>query len=188
MKWKWLLLLPILLLLIYLITIHLAIQKTAANKPKENAAYMILLGAKVNGEEMSLALQYRAKEAVKYLQDNKETTVIVTGGQGAGEAITEAEAVSRFLLDNGIEKERIIKEERSTSTYENLKFAKTFIEEDHPEVLIVSNDFHLFRASLIAKRLEMKPDTLAADTPQIVKLKLNIREYAAIAKTFLLDH
>ncbi|OEH92544.1 hypothetical protein BFG57_15380 [Bacillus solimangrovi] len=175
------------LLVVYIVVVHILIQTTAANEPQANAKYMIILGAKVNGERMSNAYYNRAQMALAYLQENPETTVIATGGQGKGEHITEAEAMRRYLVENGIAEDRIIKEEQSTSTFENLKFAKAFIEQEKPEVLIVSNDFHLFRASIIAKRLHMQPDTLAAPTPQIAVLKLYAREYMAIAKTLLVD-
>lgn len=171
---------------IYLLVIHIAIVSTAKKQPPSNIQYMIVLGAQIRGEQLSLSLYNRVVKALDYLIENPNSKVIVSGGQGEGEAITEAEAMERFFLENGIEKERIIKEEKSTSTFENIKFSKEFLNGEQ-EVIIVSNDFHLFRASLIAKRLGLKPYTLSAETPQVVKTRLWIREYFAITKTLLFD-
>ncbi|WLR51739.1 YdcF family protein [Bacillus tianshenii] len=186
MKRKRVLIIPVILLL-YILPVHIAIQGAAGNEPKKDAAYLIVLGAKVNGEQMSHVLTNRAKAAVAYLQENPDTKVIATGGQGKGEDITEAEAVSRYLIKQGIDEKRIIKEERSTSTYENLTFAKAFMKEEDNEVVIVSNDFHVYRALKIANRLDIEAEPLAAETPLIARPQLYVREYAAVAKSFLFD-
>lgn len=180
--------LVLLILILYVVTIHTLIQHTADQETPENADYLIVLGAKVNGKQMSLALYNRAKVALSYLEENPNTKVICTGGQGRGEEITEAEAVSQFLLENNIAENRIIREEKSTSTMENIKFAKSLLEVDNPNVIIVSNDFHLFRAKLIAKRQKLvNVYTLPAKTPEIVKIQLFLREYIAVAKTLVFD-
>ena len=91
-------------------------------------------------------------------------------------------------MENGIGDKRILKEDESTSTFENFLFAKEFISDLQADVIIVSNDFHLFRARMIAKRLGyMNVHTLAAPTPNIVKLQTYTREYAAILKSYIWD-
>ncbi|NSL50665.1 YdcF family protein [Bacillus sp. P2(2020)] len=135
---------------------------------------------------MSLSLYNRVSKALEYLKENPTSKVVVSGGQGKGEAITEAEAMAQFFYENGIERDRIIKEEKSTTTFENIKFSKEFLNGEK-EVIIVSNDFHLYRASMIAKRLGLKPYTLSAETPAIVKTQLWIREYIAVLKSLLFD-
>ncbi|MEH7344786.1 YdcF family protein [Bacillus sp. JJ1532] len=170
----------IILLLIIIIGIHQSMMETAKKTPPHSVPYLIVLGAKVNGEEMSLSLLFRAKKALEYLKENPETNVIVTGGQGNGENITEAEALRRFFIEQGISEDRILKEELSTSTYENLKYTKDIYDID--EAVIVSNDFHLYRSLKLAEKVEIKGYPLAAETPAIVKTTLFIREYAAIIK------
>lgn len=170
--------------IIVIATIHGQMVKTARQNPPEGIPYIIVLGAKVNREEMSLSLLYRAQTALEYLKSNPETIVIVTGGQGPGEDITEAEALSRFFLENGIQQHRILQENLSTSTYENLKFTKELY--DINEAVIVSNDFHLYRSVALAEKVDIKGYPLAADTPKVVKTTLFIREYAAIIKMKLL--
>ena len=179
-----LVLIIIILTIIVISTLHIQMMKTARQIPPAGVPYLIVLGAKVNGEEMSLSLLYRAQKALEYLKLNPDTKVVVTGGQGTGEHITEAEALSRFFLENGIQEQRILQEALSTSTYENLKFTKELYDLD--EAVIVSNDFHLYRSITLAKKLGINGHPLAADTPTIVKTSLFIREYAAIIKMKLL--
>ncbi|WP_165763886.1 YdcF family protein [Halalkalibacter urbisdiaboli] len=172
--------------LIYIVFVTVAITSTAKQETVENADYVIVLGARLHGETMSLSLQNRVHAALEYLQNNPGAKVIVSGGQGPGESITEAEAMKRFFIEQGIEGERIIKEDQSTSTFENLKLSQPMLEED-ATIVIVSNDFHLYRATVIAGRLGMEPYTLAAKTPAIVKGKMWAREYVAVAKTLIFD-
>lgn len=173
---------------LYVLAVSVFMYSAAHDTPPKKAEYLIVLGAKVNGSDMSLSLYNRAEAALRYLQKNPETKVIVTGGKGHGEHITEAEAAARYLLENGIEDNRILKEDKSTSTFENFLFAKEFIPDLHGDVVIASNDFHLFRARMIAKRLGyMNVHTLAAPTPNVVKIQTYTREYAAVLKSYMWD-
>ncbi|WP_230499870.1 YdcF family protein [Sutcliffiella rhizosphaerae] len=172
---------------IYLIIVHSLIYQTAKQEPPQEVDYLIVLGARVKGEVMTKALLFRVEAALHYLEENPTTKVVASGGQGPGEDISEAEAMRRYFVANGIEENRIIMEPHSTSTYENLSFSKKLINED-ATVAIVSNDFHVYRASLIGKRLEFKEvHTLAGKTPTIAIFKLWSREYFAVAKTWLVD-
>lgn len=185
--WRKILVLVFVIGLSYVVSVHMLISSIGEEQPPEGVDFMIVLGARLHGEDMSLALYYRVQAALEYLKSNPETKVVVSGGQGPGEDITEAEAMARFFRENGIEDERILMEDRSTSTLENLKFSKELLGSEVDKVVIVSNDFHLFRAVLIANRQGFEPYTLAAETPRIVREKLWLREYVAVLKTALLD-
>jgi uncharacterized SAM-binding protein YcdF (DUF218 family) len=186
-KWKRFMVIISLLFGLYILLIHTLIYQTAKDSPPEGVDYLIVLGARVRGEAMTKALLYRVEAALLYLQENPNTKVIVSGGQGPGEDITEAEAMRRYFIEQGIAEERIIKETNSTTTFENLSFSKQLIE-DRASVAIVSNDFHLYRASIIAVRVGFEEVyTLAGKTPGIAIVKLWSREYFAVAKTWLLD-
>ena len=176
----------VIICILYVITIHLIISNTANKIPPNDLDYIVVLGARLHGETMSLALLYRVEAALNYLQNNPNTIVIASGGQGPGETITEAEAMKRYFVKNGIAEERIYEENRSTTTLENLTFSKEFIKKGS-KVGIVSNDFHLFRASLIAKRLGIEPYPIAAKTPTVAKPKSWSREYIAVIKSYLYD-
>lgn len=123
-----------------------AIIKNAVQKPEKNADYIVVLGARVNGTRVTLNLKYRLDVALDYLNENEGTKVVVSGGQGKGEEITEAKAMSDYLVKNGIKSDRIILEDRSKNTNENLKFSAELIGSKEKKTVIVSNDFHIYRA------------------------------------------
>ncbi len=121
------------------------------NNTDSEADYIIVLGAKVNGTNPSLILYYRLDAAYDYLIKNPNTKVIVSGGKGYDEDISEALAMYNTLVEKGICPDRIILEEASTNTYENLKYSYEFIE-SNDIVGIISSDFHVYRATQIAKK------------------------------------
>jgi|ACQI01.1.fsa_nt_gi uncharacterized SAM-binding protein YcdF (DUF218 family) len=151
--------------------------------------YVIVLGAAVWGNEPSPALYNRLIAAYDFVKDKPDIKIIVCGGQGNGN-ITEAEAMKRFLVERGIDPSRIIKEEHSSSTFENLKYAKSKIcaNLDRPKVLIVTSDFHLFRAKFLAKRLGFEAHGIPAETPTSTRIAMFFREYLAVIKSLLVDH
>lgn len=179
-KWKIIIAIGCFIMIGYIGFTYFQIKQTAKERPPKNVPYLIILGAKVKGDKMSKALYERAKTGLVYLQDNPQTKVIVTGGQGADEKISEAEAARRFFVEQGIDKERILIEKRSVTTYENIKFSKKLY--NVKEAVIVSNDFHVFRAIKLSEGLGIKSYPLAAETPKVVKAKLYGREYLAILK------
>jgi uncharacterized SAM-binding protein YcdF (DUF218 family) len=156
-------------------------MKTAANKkPPNNVPFLIILGAKVNGSVLSNSLYQRAVTGIEYLKENPSTKAVVTGGQGRDESISEGEALAAFLLKHGINKNRILIEKKSVTTFENIAFSKKNFKLN--EAVIVSNDFHVYRAVQIARAQGIKAFPLGAKTPGSVKAKLYAREYLAIIK------
>lgn len=126
------------------------------DQPEPGADYVVVLGAKVNGTTPSLSLHYRIQAARDYLEENPDTMVIASGGQGPNEGISEAKAIENSLLAMGIGQERILLEDQSTSTNENLAFSKEKMEAlgdsvQEARVVVVSTDFHIFRAKAIAR-------------------------------------
>ncbi|MFJ7737057.1 YdcF family protein [Lysinibacillus sp. NPDC097287] len=152
-------------------------------------AYAIVLGAKVkeNGEP-SLSLQYRLETAIEYLKKYPHVKVIVSGGQGNEEPMSEAERMYTYLLEAGIVEERIIQEGASTSTYENLLFSKGLLPEGEKGLTIISSDFHLARAQYIAEKLDLEVDVVPAQTPKSVEEKMRLRERAALLKTYVMGY
>jgi len=153
--------------------------------------YVIVLGARLYGDIPSPALTERLKVAEKYLKQNKYLKVVVSGGQGIDELIPEAHAMEKYLVNNGIEADRIIKEDMSTSTFENLILSLDKIREiddkENLRILIVTNKYHIFRSKLIARRLGIDPFGLPAKIPPIIIVKSYIREYFAVIKSFFFD-
>jgi len=156
--------------------------------------YVVVLGAGLFGDQPSPSLHYRLQKALEYTKKHPHVPIVVSGGQGPDEWITEAEAMECFLLQNGIEAKRIIKEERSTSTKENLIFTKELLKHDintkKPTLLIVTSEYHMFRAKFLAKRNGFIPYGKCAATPaypRYLKPLYYFREYFAVIKSFFFD-
>lgn len=129
---------------------------SASRGTKDNECqYLLVLGAGVNGTEPSLSLRERLTAALDYLNEHPDTVCIVSGGQGGGEDITEAQCMYDWLTAHGVAPERILMEEQATSTAENLSYSLALLEavgEKPSEIAVVSSEYHLFRAGLMAKR------------------------------------
>jgi uncharacterized SAM-binding protein YcdF (DUF218 family) len=174
-----------LILLLYLASLHAKIRDHADTEVPKHADYIIILGARVKGEIPSLALQYRIDAAANYMKKNKETIAIASGGQGPGEDITEAEAIKRGLVAHGIPSNKILLEDKSTDTVENISFSKKIIPKQLKTGLIVTNDFHLYRAKSIAKDQGLSLNGIPAGTPTVAIPKSYAREYLAITKYYV---
>lgn len=159
------------------------IIKKGTEKADKNADYMIVLGAHVYGERMSANLKYRIELAGAYLEANPKTKVILSGGQGHGEKISEAEAMYRYLIQKGIAKERIQKEEASVNTEENMKNSIKAGALEKKKVIIVSNDFHIYRAVRIAKKLGLtQVQGIGSRTHPYTAVNCYTREVFAVIK------
>lgn len=117
-----------------------------------NADYLIVPGAKVYGEEPSDALRARIDLAWDYLSRNPDTVAILSGGQGNGENISEAECMRRVLMSYGLTEDRILLEEKSTTTAENMQFSYGLYGDPEASVGIVTSNFHLYRSIRLAKK------------------------------------
>ena len=175
--------------LLALLIVEIPIVKAAAETPKQDAPYVVVLGAGVYGEEPSITLTHRLEGAVRYLNANPEAKAVVSGGQGEGEDISEAECMRRYLIAHGIAADRILMEDRSTSTRENLAFSKAVIEEhggDASRIAIVSSRYHLYRARRTAATLGMDAIGVAgSDGYPIYVFGMYLREAAAVAKMWI---
>lgn len=140
------------LCLIFFAVIEVNVIKAMTAKPKENLSYVIVLGAGLNGTRPSNPLVKRIEKAAEYMSDNPDTILIASGGQGMFESISEAECIKNELVKKGVDESRIILEDKSTSTEENLRFSMKIIGDADVDVGIITNSFHEYRAGLIAKR------------------------------------
>lgn len=140
------------LALIFFLAIEGVILQGAFMSAPENLDYIIVLGAKVNGTSPSGALRNRIQVASEYMTENPDTVCVASGGQGDDEGISEAECILRGLTSRGIDASRVILEDRSTSTVENLRFSLEKIESpESASVGIVTNNFHIYRAMKTAR-------------------------------------
>lgn len=152
--------------------------------------YMIILGAGLDGDQVSQRLKGRLDEALKYYHYyDKEIIIIVSGGQGEDELISEAEAMKRYLIEEGVDASHIIKEEHSTSTKENIKFSKEILRELDAldeKVLIVTSDYHSLRTYLVAHALGLKNENLVYRNSTFVRVRYSIRESLALVKDIIM--
>lgn len=159
----------------------------AASAPDPDAGYMIILGAKVNGDTPSLEFRRRIDTALDYAREHEDLIIICTGGKGSDEGIPEAAAAYNCLLAGGIDEARLRKEEKSTSTAENFLYAKEFMDEPSG-VIVVSSAFHLYRAGLLAERAGYTDVSFLGSTGlRILEPHYYVREYAAYVKGLLLS-
>lgn len=139
--------------------------KSLCTKPAQNAT-AIVLGCRVYGEDPSIMLTERMDAALLYLNENPDAVCIASGGQGSDENISEAECIYRYLVQKGINPERIYIEDKSVSTRENLTFSYEIIKENSlpEEIAIVTNEFHEYRAGMIADGLGLSYGAVSAKT------------------------
>ncbi len=143
---------------------------------------VIVLGCQVIGNSPSIMLNERINACYEYLTVCPDSTVILSGGQGSDERISEAECMYRALTGKGIPGSRLIKEDKSTSTRENLLFSKKIIQEENlsDHILIITSGFHCYRATYFASKLGLKPDTYSAKTHWYLLPTFYMREICAI--------
>ncbi len=146
-----------------------AILSAAGGTGSEDARTVLILGAGLRGDQPSLILRSRLETALTYLEAHPAARAIVCGGQGPDEDYPEAWVMANWLTRNGVAADRILQEDRSHNTRENLENARDIMTEQGLEgpILLVSSRSHLFRARRLAGRLGMEADTLGAPTPQV---------------------
>ena len=162
-------------------------QYTATARP--GADYVIVLGAQWKPEGPSEVLRRRLDKALQYLNENPDTNVIVSGGQGSNEPVSEAAGMRQYLIDAGIDEKRILVEDASANTYENLVFSGRFLDLKNDKVVILTNNFHMFRALGIAKKQGYKnvEGMAASSLPGMAPHNL-LREFLGVVKDFMVGN
>lgn len=145
--------------------------------------YVVVLGAQVKGDKPSRALKKRLDKALAYALENENTILILSGGQGSGEDITEAQCMAEYLTEKGISPKRLVLEERSTNTKENLEFSEELTGCGSERTGILSNNFHVYRAVRLAKKLGYKrAEGIAAPSDAVMQVHYVVREVFALVK------
>lgn len=151
---------------------------------------VIVLGCGIRGERVSVGLAKRLDKAAEYHRENPEAVIIVSGGQGPQEDISEALAMKRYLVAKGIDEEKIIMEDQSTSTITNFKFSHEIMKEyDLPEdsVVFVTNGYHVYRAASYAKAEGLDVTHLGTDIIWYTIPMNYMREMLAVLKMWVID-
>ena len=156
---------------------------------------MVILGCQVKPWGPSILLQDRLDTALAYLETQPDMTVVVSGGQGPDEPVSEARAMADYLIEQGIGQERILLEDQSHNTVQNLTLTRQLLDERgydlEQDILVVSNGFHLTRVRMLWDRVwegEDNLSTLAAPSSHVPsRLKMYLREPLALVKSFVFD-
>lgn len=174
---SWLFFLTGVFLLCFFRLFFFILKREGNKQANDGAEYVIVLGAKVNGCVPSKALYSRIRTAYEYLTKNKDTKAVLCGGQGKGEDICEAHAMEKELLAMGIEKERLLIEDLSTTTIENIEMAARLIPDKEADILVITSDFHTMRGKTIAKEVGFsKVEALGAESSKVMRLHYYTRE------------
>lgn len=168
-----------------------AMMTTAMVKSYDSNTTAIVLGCQVIGTRPSIMLQNRLEAALDYLNDNPQAKCIVSGGKGTNENISEAQCMFNYLTEHGIASDRIIMEDKSTSTRENLQYSAKLMQDMDMETnaVIITDAFHQWRGQHFAKQAGIEnTGAKICETPIIFAGGYWIREIFAIVRVIVLGY
>lgn len=167
-------------LALFFITLYKIINAIKCNAKNETT--VIVLGCRVKGRVPSKALVKRCHTAAEYMKTNKKAAAILSGGQGDDEDISEAECMFRSMTSYGINRDKLIKEEKSTSTYENMLYSKQIIDTLNlsENIAVATSEYHMLRAKMYAQKVSLNPYSLPAKSIPILRVPYFTREVFGI--------
>ncbi|MGN0373430.1 MAG: YdcF family protein [Enterocloster sp.] len=189
----------------------------AASSDKPGLDYVIVLGARVKEHAVSNSLRKRLDRAILYAEENPDTILVLSGGKGSGEEVSEAEVMYEYLVYNGIRPDKLLLEERSVSTVENIAYSRIVIERnrlyekqehrteamprknptgnyvtaaDRPlEIGVLTSNFHIYRARMTAEKWGFENVYgISAESDPVLFIHLCVRECASIIKDRLMGN
>lgn len=161
---------------------------TAWNRQPNTATkvdYILILGAGLKKDTVSNRLRVRLNKGLEYATQYPKAQLILSGGQGSDELISEAEAMRRYVISQNLNPRRILLEDQSTSTVENLLFSQKLLSDEQASVLIVTSDYHLYRALMLARRQGYNCEGASATSPLDIRLNYTLREYMVMMKDLI---
>lgn len=159
------------------------------NHPRYQQDFIVVLGAGlIDGRTVSPLLARRIDTGISFYRRQKKATgkvakLVMSGGKGDDEHISEAAAMRNYALENGVPEADILMEDQSVNTLENMKFSKALIAAqgiEKPQVIFTSNNYHIFRAAIYADWAQLKADGIGAKTALYYLPNAFLREYVAI--------
>ena len=181
---KWFLLGCYALGTVILLVMGILMGSASKRADKVNADALIVLGAAVHGDRVTWVLSNRLDTAADYLIAHPDAICVVSGGQGSGETVSEASAMKKYLVERkGIDPDRILVEDKATSTLENFSFSKALIDEacgEDAAIAFVTTDFHVFRAGRTAKKAGIDAVGIAAPDVWYIRINNFLRECVGI--------
>lgn len=152
------------------------------------ADYLLVLGAGINGTNPSRALAARLRAALDFAEEHPDCTLVVCGGQAEDEICSEASVMQSWLIKHGLDEKRILTEDKSRTTIQNIENAKAILDETATgsySTAVVSNGFHLFRARRLMAKAGLDPYAVRASSPPSLVPLFYIREYFSLVKLAL---
>ena len=150
---------------------------------------IVVLGAGVKGERPSRALACRINTAIEYLERNPDTVAVLSGGMGYGESITEAECMRREMTARGIDESRLIIEDESRDTSENVRNTLAIIGDKYNSIGVVTNNFHVYRAiRLMRSSTDVDVYGISAPFPSPLIVHFAVREYVGMCHDTLMGN
>jgi uncharacterized SAM-binding protein YcdF (DUF218 family) len=154
--------------------------------PPPGTTHVVVLGAGLDGDRPGPLLRRRLERALAVdapgVPDSVPVTFVVSGGQGDDEVVSEADAMADYLRARGVSSDRIVREDRSVNTRQNLRFSGTLMERAGPghRATVVTSGFHVYRTTLLARRAGVPVDVIGAPTSPAYWLSATLREFAAV--------
>jgi len=149
----------------------------------------LVLGCGIRGKEILPTLQFRLDKCIDYLQHNPKALIIVSGGQGRGEAICESEAMKSYLVSKGVNADQIIEENRSKNTRQNMLYSKVLLDSlfhsGNYSVVCITSDFHAFRANKLSQKANLSVSHYNAKTLWYLYPITYCRETLSIIKMWI---
>lgn len=167
---------------IFIVCGFLMVRASTEGKNVEADA-VIVLGAAVHGDKVTWVLENRLNTAMEYMNEHPAAICVVSGGQGAGESVTEASAMKKYMVERGIDASRVYTEEKATNTNENFEFAKVIIDNvlgSDAKIAFVTTNFHVYRAGQVAKAQGVNAVGIPADDVWYLRLNNFLRECVGI--------
>lgn len=144
---------------------------------KRNADYIVVLGSGIIGDRVTPLLAARIEKGIELLRYNPNAVLILSGGQGPGEDIPESEAMAAYAVAQGVDTEKIVMEQKSVSTQENLQFSRELMNRQKPKIIVVTTAYHVFRALILAKQQGIRCKGFGAKIKWYFTLNAFIREF-----------
>lgn len=173
-------------LVIYIFSAR-GLQADVEDLPDDTA--FVVFGSKINGESPSSVLKKRLDKTIEYMDELPDSVCVVSGGQGSDEVCPEAEVMKNYLVENGISEDRILVEDKSRNSIQNVKLSDELLKSagwSERHRVSVSNAFHIPRIKLICARLGVESDFVLARDPNWYTIYPTfVREYMSYAKLLL---
>lgn len=170
----------IIVILLFFIDVECFIYFYGQKQEEVEVDYILILGCSLYGESVSPALQRRLDKALVYALKYPNTPIVVSGGKGNDEVVSEAYAMKQYLVQHGIAETRIIMEDKSVCTFTNFNYTKNMLGSSNYKMLVTTCDFHMYRSIALGKDAGFICYRWPAKSNTLYSIKNFIREFGCI--------